>query len=237
MKYLTIKHAAVGLIAAACVALPVAGIASASTSAPADNAPVTTNSKKYDLDTAKAKADAAVQKRLASITVLDGRLQGVQHAECQAAAMTSQLAADSSGLTSLQAQIDALPAGTTVAQFRALSDQIALNYRIYMLQTPKTRVVVACDKVFSAADKLDAVAAKIQSKNPSADVSAIKADAQAARDDATKAVNDTINLVPDQGNGAAQAANKAALLQARSDIKSAVASLKDGRSAAKALKV
>ncbi len=45
MKYLTIKHAAVGLIAAACVAIPVAGIASASSSPPADNAPVTTSTE------------------------------------------------------------------------------------------------------------------------------------------------------------------------------------------------
>jgi hypothetical protein len=206
MKHIDLTPIAVGLAIVASVTVP--AVASA--------APVTS---RFDLAAATAKADAAVQQRLTSISTMQGALQQVTHGECLSGTMASQLSADAGGLTALQGQIDALPPDTTAIQFKALSSQITQHYRIYMLETPKTRVVAACDKVFTAAAKLDGLGVG-------------GADAQAARDQATAAVNGAIGLVADDGNGTTRTANKSALLGARSNIKGAIGSLKAGRDAA-----
>ncbi|MBI4932848.1 MAG: hypothetical protein HY828_03150 [Actinobacteria bacterium] len=192
----TITLAAIGVAVAACAALPVSVV---------DAAP------RSDQAAATAKADAAIQERLTAIGTLQGLLQGVTHSECQAATMSAQLVADATGLTALQAEIDALPEGTTAQEFKALSGQIAPEYRIYMLQTPKANTVVACDKVFVAADLLDV---------------------QAARDEAIAAVNGVIGLTADGGDVSVQASNKAALRAARADLHDAVGLLKAARDAA-----
>jgi hypothetical protein len=192
----TITLAAIGVAAAACAALPVSV---------ADAAP------KFDQAAATAKADAAIQQRLAAIGTLQSQLQGVTHSECQGSAMSSQLTADSTGLSALQTQIDTLPAGTTAKQFKELSGQIAPEFRIYMLQTPKANAVVACDKVFAAADLLDV---------------------PAARDEAVAAVNGVIGLTADRGDMSVQASNKAALRAARTDLHDGVKLLKAARNSA-----
>jgi hypothetical protein len=192
----TLTLAAIGVAAAACAALPVSV---------ADAAP------RFDQAAATAKADAAVQERLAAIGTLQGQLQGVTHSECQGAAMSSQLTADRTGLSAVQAQIDALPTGTTAKQFKELSGQIAPDYRIYMLQTPKATAVLACDKVLAAADLLDV---------------------PAARDEAVAAVNSVIGLTADGGDANVQASNKATLRTARTDMHDAVKLLKAARNAA-----
>ena len=111
MKHSPLTALAVGLTAAAFVGLPTA----AAHAAPPETVPVTRTATRFDLAAATAKADAAIQQRLASLTSLQNALQPVTHAECQRASMVSQLSADTAGLTSLQAAIDALPAGTTAA--------------------------------------------------------------------------------------------------------------------------
>jgi hypothetical protein len=190
MKHIHLTALTLGLSAAACVVIP---------STTVDAAP------RFDLAAATAKADAAIQERLAAIVTMQGSMQGVVHSECQSAGMASQLSADNAGLTALQAQIDSLPAETTAKQFKELSGQIAPDYRIFMLQVPKSTTVLACDKVFAAADLLDS---------------------QAARDEAVAAVNGVIGLTADGGDAAVQASNKAALRVARADIKDAVDLLK-----------
>ena len=196
MKHTTLTFAAIGLAAAACAALPVSV---------ADAAP------RFDQAAATAKADTAIQERLTAIGTLQSQLQTVTHSECQNATMASQLTADSTGLTTLQAQIDALPTGTTAKQFKELSGQIAPDYRIYMLQTPKANAVVACDKVLAAADLLNV---------------------PAARDEAVAAVNGVIGLTADRGDANVQASNKSALRAARTDLHDAVKLLKAARNSA-----
>jgi hypothetical protein len=216
MKHSPLATLAVGLTAAACVAVPAVG----AHAAPPDTVPVTRPATRFDLTAATARADAAIQQRLASLASLQGALQPVTHSECQRASIASQLSADTAGLTGLQAQIDALPAGTTATEFKALSSQITQHYRIYMLETPKAHVVVACDRILTVADRLDQLGVST-------------GDAQSARDQAIAAVDGTIGLTADNGNIATRTANRSALLEARSELKGAISSLRAGRDAAK----
>lgn len=234
MKRLVITTTAAGALAAACLIIPT-GIAGASGSAPT-NTVSSTLPRQFDLGTAKAEADAAIQQRLASIDLLGSRLAKVTHGECQGAAMASQLTADTTGLTDLKGQIDALPAGTTARDFKALAEQITRNYRVYALETPKAVLVMACDKVLTAADRFDEVIAKVQAADPSLDLSTVTNDVQTARDDAAKAVNAVIGLVADKGDAGVAASNKTAILQARLDMRAAVKALHDARQALKDLR-
>jgi hypothetical protein len=175
----------------------------------------------------KARADEAVKDRLAQIDKLSGRIKAAK-ADCgQNADVAGQLGADTTGLTALDATIQA---ETDPAKARAEFRQIFTDFRIYWLQTPKTHQVVGCDSVSSADATLAALRQKIQTRVDEAkakgyDVSG----AQAALDDmgtqlanataaAGKASASVADLVPDKGDKTVLASNAAALAAGRQSL-------------------
>ena len=175
----------------------------------------------------KAKADAAVKDRVASITTLTANLNGVG-ADCgQNADVVGQLANASSGLQALDATIQAeTNFAKAVVEFR----QIFIDYRIYLLQTPKTNEVVACDRVSKADAALASLEQKVQARIDEAkakgyDVGAAQqvvddmgARLTAATTSADQASSSVAYLQPDQGNQSVRATNLAALAAGRQDL-------------------
>src|SRR5438874_1065316 len=76
-------------------------------------------------------------------------------------ALTTQLAAETSGLTALKAKIDA---DTDLATLRADLRDIVTQYRVYLLMDPKVHLVIGADRVLAAADAFDKVFAKLDGK-------------------------------------------------------------------------
>jgi chromosome segregation ATPase len=175
----------------------------------------------------KARADEAVKDRLGQLDKLNGAINGAG-ADCgQNADVAGQLANDRTGLQQLDATIQAETDGKkAVAEYR----QIFTDFRIYWLQTPKTRQVVACDRESKADATLTSLKAKIQARVDEAkakgyDVSG----AQAALDDmgtkltdattkANQASSSVADLQPDKGDQAVLSSNFAALGKGRQDL-------------------
>jgi hypothetical protein len=194
------------------------------------------------LDQLKAKADQQVKQRLAHLRTLDGEVAGAR-ADCgHNADLRAQLAADTSGLEALNAQIQA---ETVPAEAAEAHEQIFTHFRIYWLETPKTRIVLGCDRVTAGASRLTALEAKIQARVDEAkaageDVAAAQAalDTMVTEiDSATTAANQAddavIVLKADKGDRSVLAANKSALTSARQQLRAALADLKDARTAAR----
>jgi len=178
----------------------------------------------------KARADEAVKDRLTQIDTLTGRLNGAG-ADCgQNANVAGQLGNDKSGLQSLDATIQA---ETDASKARAEYRQIFTDFRIYWLQTPKTREVVVCDRGSTAGTTLTSLRQKIQervdeAKSKGYDVTA----AQAALDDMGTKLSDATThangasssaaaLQPDKGDQSVLTANFAALSKGRQDLHTA----------------
>jgi hypothetical protein len=205
-------------------------------------AQTTTTTRPPRLDQLKAKANDEVTKRLEHLRKLDAAVAAAR-ADCgHNADLRSQLAADKSGLEALNAEIQA---ETVPAEAAASYKQIFTHFRIYWLETPKTRIVLGCDRVTAGAAKLTALEAKIQARVDEAKASGKDVtDAQAALDtmvseiaSATAAANHAddavIGLKADKGDQAVLDANKAALDGARQKLRAAMADLKDARTAAR----
>ncbi|MEY2478822.1 MAG: hypothetical protein QOG87_4137 [Actinomycetota bacterium] len=205
-------------------------------------AQTTTTAPPARLDQLKAKSDEQIKERTEQIRKLDSAVAGAR-ADCgHNADLRSQLAADKTGLEALNADIQA---ETVPAEAVALHEQIFTHFRIYWLETPKTRVVLGCDRVTVGAGTLAELEAKIQARADEAkaagkDVAA----AQAALDtmiteiaSATTAANQAddavIVLKADKGDRAVLDANKAALTAARQKLRAAMADLEDARTAAR----
>jgi hypothetical protein len=225
------KAGAVAIVAASALAVAVPAYAQTGPSPTDPPAPT----RLADL---KARADQAVKDRLTQIDTLTGRLNGAG-ADCgQNSDVAGQLAGNRSGLQALDATIQAETDGhKAVAEYR----QIFTDFRIYWLQTPKTREVVACDRGSKADATLSALKQKIQgrideAKTKGYDVSA----AQAAVDDmgskltdattnATQASSSVADLQPDKGNQSVLSSNFAALQKGRQDLHTAWTDLQAAR--------
>jgi hypothetical protein len=206
-------------------------------------AQTTTSARPPRLDQLKAKADEQVTKRLEQLRTLDAAVAGAR-ADCgHNAELRSQLAADKTGLEALNAKIQA---ETVPSEAAAEHKQIFTDFRIYWLETPKTRVVGGCDRITAVAGKLTTLEARIQSRIDEAKADGKDVDdAQAALDtmgteiaSATAAANQAedavIVLEADKGDRAVLDANKAALTGARQQLRAAMSDLKDARTAAHA---
>jgi hypothetical protein len=191
------------------------------------------------LDQLKARADEKVKERLTQLSTLDQRVAGAP-ADCgHNAELRAQLATDKAGLTTLDATIQA---ETDRAKAAAEYRQIFTDYRVYWVETPKTREVVGCDRIAKAAAALSTLHGKIQARADEAkangkDVTA----AQAALDDmaakissATTAANAAddaaIALHADKGDRSVAQSNRAALQDGRTKLRTALANLRAARS-------
>lgn len=196
----------------------------------------------------KAKGAAAIADRLARLQVLTGRVAGVRGDCGDTNTLNAQLAADLSGLTALGAT---LAAETDIAKARIEYRTIFGGFRIYILQSPKTYIVVNCGNNTARIARLQAAIAEVQAKVNAAiaagkDASASQAFlvtasglVSAAAGLGTASSNAVIALTPDQGDKAKLASNKAVLAGATTQIKQADSNLQSAsanvRSARQAL--
>ena len=178
----------------------------------------------------KAKGAVAVAQRLARIVVLNSRVAQVKGDCGDNATLTGQLAANTSGLTALGAT---LAAETDLAKAKAEYQQIFGGYRIYILQNPKTRIVLNCGNNVPRITSIQQDAAEIQAKIDAATAAGKNAAvSQAAVTDAlakastasstgTAASHAVIALTPDGGDKTKLAALRSALSSAEAQMKSA----------------
>jgi hypothetical protein len=186
----------------------------------------------------KARADEAVKDRLSQIDTLSGRLNGAG-ADCgQNADVLGQLANDRNGLQALDATIQGETDGKkAVAEYRT----IFTDFRIYWLQTPKTREVAACDRATKADATLIALRQKIQSRVDEAKAKGYDVtNAQSALDDmgaklteattnANHASSSVADLQPDKGDQSVLSSNFAALSKGRQELHTAWTDLQAAR--------
>jgi hypothetical protein len=114
------------------------------------------------LDQVRARCEAAVDRRLPALDrlkrlVTDAKWLTDQHRST----LTGQIDAEAAGLTALKAKI----AGdgdleTLVADCRS----IVHDYRVFMAMVPKTRLVMAADRIPAAANKLTELAGRLQTR-------------------------------------------------------------------------
>jgi len=176
-----------------------------------------------------ARGDADIAARLDALNALNARVQAMSDVSAtQKATLNSELQTNISGLTGLQAQIDA---NTDVTSARTEDQSIFTAYRIYALVIPQGWILAAADRIDGINQLMTALSVKLQTRvsaeqTSGVDVSALTAavaDMNAkiadANTQAAAAQTRVSNLVPDQGNGAVIASNHAALVAARADTK------------------
>lgn len=205
-------------------------------------AQTTTTARPPRLDQLKAQANEEVVKRLQHLRTLDAAVAGARTDCGHNADLRSQLAADTTGLEALNAEIQA---ETVPAEAAAAFKQIFTHFRIYWLETPKTRIVIGCDRVVGGGAKLTALEAKIQARVDEAkaagkDVAAAQAaldtmvgEIASATAAANRADDAVIVLHADKGDRAALDANNAVLAASRQQLRAAMADLNDARTAAR----
>lgn len=135
--------ATAGLLAATLTGSTVAALPAGASSSTDRRTPV-------DLSAIKARCDAAIDARQATINNLTSAVGASEHlADGNRSALDGQLASAGSGLTALRTKIDAdTDRATLVADCRAIVSQ----YRIYLVLAPKTRLVIAADRGLAATD-------------------------------------------------------------------------------------
>ena len=110
----------------------------------------------------RALGDCEIDRRLATITKLQGRVAAAKGlTDADRATLQSQLADDASGLTALRATIDG---ETNVTALRADLKQIVTSFRVYVLMAPKTAEVIAADTELAAVTRLGIVESKLQAR-------------------------------------------------------------------------
>jgi hypothetical protein len=230
MRHLTLaRSAAIALLAAA---FPVASALSVSSPTP--------SAGQNALAALKAKGATEIDRRLQNLAgALDKLSNSTTLTAADKAALTKQLNDEVSGLTALKTK---LAAETTVAGARADVQSIVLDYRVYALMLPKTRMMASADRFAVVETKLtklhDELAAKATSsadKSKLADMSSQIANASAQT---TKLETELLALQPTDYNAnhavlvtyrAAEKTAHDALVAARDDAKTVIDDLKSAK--------
>lgn len=179
---LAATSASLGLVLTAAPAL---ADSTAPTAPPGSSSTVRTCSADR-LSFVKARVDAAVKKREATIDKLTSALAGRPHVtDAHRSTLTSTYTSDASGLTAVDATVQA---DTTCAQ--AVSDgwKVVTDYRVYLLLVPQTHLTAAADTGTWAAGRLTAAVPKVQAAIDALTDPQEKAAAQAKLDDLTSQV-------------------------------------------------
>ncbi|HVM73789.1 MAG TPA: hypothetical protein VMU13_02875 [Candidatus Paceibacterota bacterium] len=220
----------VGAVSASALSVNLSG--SASSSATGANAAAR-------LSTIISKANTDIAARIHALNALSTRVQGLENvSDTEKASIASQVQTNTTGLTTLQAKIDA---DTDVATARTDAQMIFGTYRIYALAIPQGWILASADRVMTIAGLMANLGTNIQTRitadqSAGKDVSALAAtyaDMTAKIGDATVQANTAqsgiSSLVPDQGNQTTAASNHTALVAARGDIKTAAADITAAR--------
>lgn len=202
------------------------------------------------VETLRAFGDCEINRRFTTLTTLSSKIAASKvMTSDQAAALQSEIDATRSGSTDLKASIDG---DTTVAALKLDIVKIATQFRVYLLVGPQVNLVNASDAVLAAQTKFATIntnlAARIATaKAAGKDTAAAQASLDAMNASVSAAVNlatplpaQLLPLTPAQYNGgtAGPVLNSArsAVVQARNDLKTAMADAKACRDALKALK-
>jgi hypothetical protein len=197
------------------------------------------------VDALRAFGDCEIQRRFTTLSALTTRIAGSKAlTSSDAAALTGEIGATKTGLTSLKATIDA---DTSIPALKAEVARIATDFRVYLLVAPQVNLVsgadgvVASQTVFTKIDtNLTARIAKAKAAGKDttaaqADLDAMKAAVAQAVGLATPLPATLLPLTPAQYNAgtAGPVLNSArpALVQARDLLKSAAQDAKACRAA------
>jgi hypothetical protein len=192
-----------------------------------------------------SRSDTAIAARIADLNKLSARIGEMKNVSAaDKASFSSELQTNISGLTSLQAKINADTDATT-----ASTDEktITQSYRIYALVVPQGYIEASSDRVVTIVGMMNTLSAKLQARITAgqsagtnvASLQSALSDLTAKTSDATvqssAAQNGVGSLAPDQGNTTVAASNKSALVSARADIKTATSDLQAARQDAKTI--
>ena len=121
-----------------------------------------TAAKDNSLASLRKLGDCEIDRRLATITTLQGRVANASGlTDADRATLQSRLAADTGGLTALRAQIDG---DTDVTALGADVKKIVTDFRVYLLMAPKTAETIAADTELAAVARLGTVNTKLQAR-------------------------------------------------------------------------
>jgi hypothetical protein len=121
-----------------------------------------TAARSNDVGHLRALGDCEIDRRLDTITRLQARVTNASSLSgADRAALQSQLAADTSGLTALRAQIDG---ESNVDALRADLKKIVTGFRVYVLMAPKVGDVIAADTQLAAVARLETQSTKLQAR-------------------------------------------------------------------------
>lgn len=123
----------------------------------------------------KQKCDSAVQNRLSTIGTLETRINTSKNvSSSHKSGLLAELDSDKSGLTSLDAKVQA---DTTATQAVSDCKGVVSDYRIYVLEVPKVHEVLVADDFLQISTTLQTLSPKLAqqlttAKNNGVDVSA-----------------------------------------------------------------
>ena len=116
------------------------------------------------LSTIIARGDADIAARVAALNALNTRVQAMSSVSAtQKATLNSELQTNITGLTGLQAQIDA---NTDVSSARTEDQSIFTSYRIYALVIPQGWILASTDRIATITRLMAALSAKLQTAQP-----------------------------------------------------------------------
>jgi hypothetical protein len=240
MSYNTIRISAASLASIALLSIGVlpASAQTLNTSAAVTASPTSVSvsaNASMKLSDIITKANSDIAARITALNKLSARVAAITNESAtEKANIAAEVQTNISGLTSLQAKIDADTDATTAKTDAAT---IFGTFRIYALVIPQGWILASSDRIDTISGLMNSLGAKIQAritadqsagKNVSA-LTAAYADMQAKMTDANSqsasASAGVSALVPDQGNATVAASNHTALVAARSDTKTATSDL------------
>ena len=176
-------------------------------------------------------ADAAITKRITTLTSLSTRVNALVHVSAdQKASLTAAISTESSTLSALDTKIKA---DTDAATEKADAESVTKDNRIYELVVPQVTITAAADRALTVGDMITALGTKLQARITAAgsagtDVTALNAsftDMNAQIADGTAQANAALTavtgLTPDNGDATVEASNTAAIKGARADLQTA----------------
>jgi hypothetical protein len=109
-----------------------------------------------------AKGDQEIARRQATLATLNAKITAATHlTDSNKAALSSQVSAESAGLTALKTKLDS---EKTLDAAHADAKAILDGYRVYALIVPKIALIRTADSEQATAARLTALAAKLQTR-------------------------------------------------------------------------
>lgn len=180
-----------------------------------------------NVDEAKKRADASIEKRFAALDRMREAVQSSEHiATDHAAALLADYDEAEAGLRALN---DEIQSAETAAELEILIPKIAEDYRVFLVIAPKTWEVIGSDTIVAAGVRIEEVGAELEAAIERAteaghdvtEVAALLATASAAGADAVALGDPVAEIVIDLAALDWSDPAEALLRQGRSDLQAA----------------